>query len=124
MARIVAEVNVLLLHVVFAFCLNMVFNERTMSKHSDIAADAQIIEDLGGPAKLAELLGYDKAAGGVQRIQNWKKRGIPASVKLAHPDLFLADLLETKRMEASDDVQPPVGGIKKGSKLARASAVS
>jgi hypothetical protein len=119
MARIVAEVNILLLHVVFAFCLNMVFNKRTMSKHSDIAADAQIIEHLGGPAKLAELLGYDKAAGGVQRIQNWKTRGIPASVKLAHPELFLTDLLESKRMEASDDVQPPVGGTNKSSKSAR-----
>jgi hypothetical protein len=97
----------------------MVFNKRTMSKHSDIAADAQIIEHLGGPAKLAELLGYDKAAGGVQRIQNWKTRGIPASVKLAHPELFLTDLLESKRMEASDDVQPPVGGTNKSSKSAR-----
>jgi len=27
-------------------------------------------------------------------------------------------------ISASDDVQPPVGGIKKGSKLARASAIS
>jgi len=89
-----------------------------MSKHSDIAADAQIIEDLGGPAKLAELLGYDKA-GGVQRIQNWKTRGIPASVKLDHPELFLTDLLETRRMEASDDVQPPAGNVKPGDKMAR-----
>lgn len=87
-----------------------------MSKHSDIAADAQIIESLGGAAKLAELLGYDKAKGGVQRIQNWKTRGIPPSVKLAHPELFLTELMEAKRMEASDDVQPPVGGTRKDSK--------
>ncbi|ACC71089.1 hypothetical protein Bphy_1910 [Paraburkholderia phymatum STM815] len=101
----------------------MVFNERTMSKHSDIAADRQLIDELGGPAKVAELLGYDKTAGGVQRVQNWKKRGIPADVKIAHPELFLTKLMETKRMAASDDVQPPVGGLKKHSKLARASAV-
>lgn len=91
-----------------------------MSKHSvDIEADRQTIDRLGGPAKLAELLGYDKTAGGVQRIQNWKKRGIPSDVKLAHPELFLVDLLEIKRMQASDDVQPPVGGTNKSSKSAR-----
>lgn len=51
--------------------------------------DAQLIKDLGGPTKLAELLGYDKASGGVQRVANWVTRGIPAKVKLDHPDLFL-----------------------------------
>jgi len=50
--------------------------------------DKQIIEDLGGPAKVAELLGYDKH-GGVQRVQNWTTRGIPPKVKIEHPDLFL-----------------------------------
>jgi hypothetical protein len=94
-----------------------------MSKHSDdIAADRATITRLGGPAKVAELLGYDKAAGGVQRVQNWTKRGIPAGVKLERPDLFLSDLLEENRMRASDDVQPPVGGVNKDSKLASVSA--
>jgi len=50
--------------------------------------DKKLIEDLGGPAKVAELLGYDKH-GGVQRVHNWLTRGIPPKVKLAHPDLFL-----------------------------------
>jgi hypothetical protein len=80
-----------------------------MNKHHEPHPDARLIDQLGGPAKLAEQLGYDKASGGVQRIQNWKKRGIPASVKLAHPDLFLTDLID--RSQASDDVQPPVGSV-------------
>ena len=52
-------------------------------------ADAERIASLGGPAKVAELLGYDKADGGVQRVHNWVTRGIPSRVKLDRPDLFL-----------------------------------
>lgn len=51
-------------------------------------SDAQLIEDLGGAAKVAELLGYEKN-GGTQRVHNWITRGIPARVKLDHPDVFL-----------------------------------
>jgi hypothetical protein len=80
-----------------------------MTKHPDIEADRQTIERLGGPTKLAELLGYDKTTGGVQRIQNWKTRGIPSEVKLRWPELFLADLMDPNRISATDDVQPPVG---------------
>jgi hypothetical protein len=50
--------------------------------------DKQQILSLGGPTKVAELLGLDKTSGGVQRVQNWMTRGIPAQVKLDHPDLF------------------------------------
>ena len=50
--------------------------------------DKALIESLGGPAKVAALLGYDKD-GGVQRVQNWLSRGIPAAVKLDFPDVFL-----------------------------------
>jgi hypothetical protein len=56
-----------------------------------LQADRELIQLLGGPTKLAELLGYKKP-GGVQRVQNWKDRGIPASVKLCRPDLFLRHL--------------------------------
>lgn len=52
-------------------------------------SDSELIEQLGGPSRLAERLGYEKS-GGVQRVQNWKVRGIPARVKLEHPDLFLS----------------------------------
>ncbi|MNV21651.1 hypothetical protein D3C71_1125920 [compost metagenome] len=52
--------------------------------------DPEMIKALGGPTKVAELLGYDKGNGGVQRVQNWLTRGIPAQVKLDHPHLFLS----------------------------------
>lgn len=54
--------------------------------------DKDRIKALGGPTKVAELLGYDKAKGGVQRVQNWLDRGIPPKVKVQFPTLFLADL--------------------------------
>ncbi len=43
--------------------------------------DAALIDRLGGAAKLAKRLRYDPKKGGVQRVQNWKARGIPASVE-------------------------------------------
>ena len=49
--------------------------------------DKKLIDGLGGPARVAELLGYGKQ-GGVQRVQNWTTRGIPPRVKLERPDLF------------------------------------
>lgn len=49
--------------------------------------DKKLIDDLGGPATVAEMLGYTKH-GGVQRVTNWCTRGIPAKVKLERPDLF------------------------------------
>ncbi|RKR46281.1 hypothetical protein [Paraburkholderia sp. BL17N1] len=79
-----------------------------MSKHPDLHPDSAIIDAHGGPAKLAEKLGYDKS-GGVQRIQNWRTRGIPDKVKVKFPELFLTELID--RIKASDDVQNPVGGV-------------
>jgi hypothetical protein len=49
--------------------------------------DKNVIQSLGGPARVAELLGYDKH-GGVQRVQNWTVRGIPAKVRLDNPHIF------------------------------------
>lgn len=49
--------------------------------------DAQIIDELGGPAKVAELLGF-KTDIGTQRVHNWKARGIPAAIRLKHFDIF------------------------------------
>lgn len=57
--------------------------------------DAELIESLGGPARVAELLHLDKD-GGVQRVHNWKTRGIPAKVKLERPDLFLRHLVQAE----------------------------
>ncbi len=50
--------------------------------------DKKLIKSLGGPAKVAKLLGYEKH-GGVQRVQNWLARGIPSKVKVEHPEIFL-----------------------------------
>jgi hypothetical protein len=49
--------------------------------------DSDLIRKLGGPAKVAELLGLGQW--GVQRVHNWLSRGIPSKVKLERPDLFL-----------------------------------
>lgn len=50
--------------------------------------DTEKLIELGGPAKVAELLGYAKS-GGVQRVQNWMTRGIPDRVKVEHQAIFL-----------------------------------
>lgn len=56
--------------------------------------DKNVIQSLGGPAKLAELLGYDKH-GGVQRVQNWTVRGIPAKVRLDNSHIFTKSRVES-----------------------------
>lgn len=50
--------------------------------------DAELIQRLGGPAKVAELLRLRKK-GGAQRVQNWMTRGIPAQVKLDHHQILM-----------------------------------
>lgn len=51
--------------------------------------DRELIKRLGGPTKVAELLGFP-VDGGPQRVGNWVRRGIPDRVKVTRPDLFLA----------------------------------
>lgn len=53
-----------------------------MSKAKDAVACA-LIDSLGGPAELSRKTGFT-----VQRINNWKVRGIPSSAKIKFPDLF------------------------------------
>lgn len=50
--------------------------------------DADLIDSLGGPAKISRKLGLDPSAGGTQRVQNWKYRGIPEIWRLRRPDVF------------------------------------
>jgi hypothetical protein len=50
-----------------------------------IESDAELIALLGGPSVLSRKLGFSSS----QRVHNWITRGIPASIKLAHPKLFL-----------------------------------
>lgn len=58
-------------------------NERTTELHPH----AELIDRLGGPSKLADALGFE-GPGRVQRIQNWKYRGIPEVIFLRHPQIF------------------------------------
>ena len=46
-------------------------------------AVADLIERLGGSAEVARKTGYS-----IQRINNWKVRGIPAEAKVEFPHLF------------------------------------
>lgn len=50
--------------------------------------DAELIDYHGGPTRLAAKLGWLEGRA-IQRIHNWRSRGIPAAVKLERPDLFL-----------------------------------
>ena len=72
----------------------------TKSGYRQMEADRQLIESLGGPARVARMLGYEKH-GGVQRVQNWMTRGIPARVKLQHPAIFLRDHQATPTRQAA-----------------------
>lgn len=51
---------------------------------SSVQTDKETIVNLGGPAKVADLLGFS-----IQRVQNWMVRGIPAKVKVDYPEHFL-----------------------------------
>lgn len=63
--------------------------------------DAELIDSLGGPAVLSRRLGFKK--NGVQRVQNWKRRGIPEVIRLRRTDVFgPAPALDTA---ANDDGQ-------------------
>ena len=65
-------------------------------------ADSELIERLGGAAKLAQLLGYTEPTR-TQRVQNWKYRGIPEVVKLRRPDLFLLPEAIEQGQSAKDE---------------------
>ena len=95
MPGIFNRVNGPLIHALLTLCLNMVFN--------DGMTDSDLNEKLGGPSRLAERLGYGKA-GGVQRVQNWKVRGIPPRVKLERPDLFLPERQQPEVQPAAQQV--------------------
>ena len=56
----------------------------TMTKQDQIQFDQELIQALGGTSYLSKKLQISK-----QRVHNWMTRGIPASIKLAYPKLFL-----------------------------------
>lgn len=43
-----------------------------------------LISVAGGDLEFARLLGIEKEPGIAQRVNNWKRRGIPPAVVLAH----------------------------------------
>lgn len=61
--------------------------------------DAARIDQLGGPTKVAERLGIATRPGAVQRVSNWKTRGIPAAVKLKH-EWLRGDRLQQESSDA------------------------
>lgn len=66
--------------------------------------DSDLIDSMGGPAAVAKLLNIqDEHA--VQRVFNWKKRGIPARVLLDHRLIFD----RARRAKASRDNEQPQG---------------
>lgn len=50
-------------------------------------ADADLIDQLGGPSALAARLNFNGPFR-VQRVQNWKYRGIPEVIRLRHREIF------------------------------------
>lgn len=55
-------------------------------KQDQINNDRTLIMALGGPTELAKKLGFTD---GGRRVHNWLKRGIPASIKIMYPAIFL-----------------------------------
>ncbi|MFA9284050.1 MULTISPECIES: hypothetical protein [unclassified Comamonas] len=64
--------------------------------------DAELITFHGGPAKLALKLGWSEGRA-VQRIHNWRTRGIPAAVKLQYPKLFLSKRVRAAKPEQANN---------------------
>lgn len=62
--------------------------------------DRKLIEALGGPSKVAELLKFPMP-GGAQRVHNWLSRGIPAKVKVEHPELFMPGSAKSKKRKSA-----------------------
>ncbi|MGB3069799.1 MAG: hypothetical protein WBC18_14690 [Ottowia sp.] len=62
--------------------LNMVFNDVPMT-------DAELIQLHGGSTALARKLNM-LGLNGSRRVNNWKRRGIPAKVKLENPWLVIS----------------------------------
>lgn len=70
--------------------------------------DKELIMSLGGPTVVARLLGFDTKKGGVQRVQNWVTRGVPAAIKVKHQDIFLRGTTATAQSIPSEP-QPATG---------------
>lgn len=76
--------------------MNKTFNDQ----QPDLDRDWKMIEALGGPAKVARLLNFSMDTG-VQRVYNWKTRGIPAYIRVRRPDLFMVSMTPSEGASAS-----------------------
>jgi hypothetical protein len=66
----------------------------------DAKVTRAVIERAGGDRAFAKLLGLiPESPGIVQRINNWKRRGLPAAVHVEHFDL-LRDLVSAATKES------------------------
>lgn len=64
-----------------------------LQRLKQIAEDAALIDKHGGAAALAKKLMLKGR--GQERVQNWKTRGIPPSIKLMYPEYFLPAMKRT-----------------------------
>jgi len=69
--------------------------------------DAYLIEQLGGSTAVAKRLGW-MTVNASRRVNNWKRRGIPAAVKLKYPEIFLPGIWpKWQPQPKQQDTQPP-----------------
>jgi hypothetical protein len=61
-----------------------------MTTDQQLQSDKDLIAKLGGASSLAKKLGFASK----QRVHNWMTRGIPPSIKLAYPKLFLKGIVK------------------------------
>jgi hypothetical protein len=52
------------------------------------AQSVKVIKTAGGDKQFASLIGLPDEPGTAQRVNNWKRRGIPAAVILANHELI------------------------------------
>jgi len=81
--------------------LNIAFNARMNAQNpTDVHPDSLLIDQLGGPSVVARALGYD-TRGGVQRVHNWKSRGIPPLIRITRSDVFELPPANDEQQEAA-----------------------
>lgn len=73
----------------------MVFNAAMDPKETSL-----IITAAGGDSAFARLLGLDQKPGYQQRVNNWKRRGIPPAIVLEHLEQ-IARLKKSAHQEAA-----------------------
>lgn len=71
--------------------------------------DRALIKKYGGPVRLAQTLNLGRY--GAQRVSNWNARGIPAHVKVMHPQLFMPELATPPSNQAQEATETVAGGV-------------